>query len=98
MTDRLHMDQPSTYLIVVQGHLNTAYTDWLEGMVCAHAYDDQLEPITILTGELLDQAALIGVLRSLYNLQFPVLYVKYQQSRFAIDHLMTQGDPSHEDA
>lgn len=98
MTDRLHMDQPSVYTIVVQGHLGTSYSDWLEGMTFAHAYDDQLHPVTVLTGELLDQAALIGVLRSLFNLQHPVLYVKCQPCYITIDHLNPQGDSSHEDA
>jgi hypothetical protein len=98
MTDRLRMDQPSAYRIVVQGHLSTNYLDWLEGMTFTHAYDDRLQPITILTGELLDQAALIGVLRSLFNRQHPVLYVKYQPYSSHTEQLNAQGDHSHEDA
>jgi hypothetical protein len=99
MTDRLRMDQPSAYHIVVQGHLDTTYADWLEGMLVVLTRDQQQQPVTILTGQLLDQAALIGVLRSLYNLRFPVLFVKWLQwnSDFVIENQIVQGEHSHED-
>ena len=71
------MDEPGPYRIVVQGHLNAAAIDWLEGMSLSTRYDDFQQPITILTGELIDQSALIGVIRSLYNLHTPVLLVEY---------------------
>jgi hypothetical protein len=33
-------------------------------------------PVTVLEGELLDQAALVGVLNSLYGMHLPVLSVQ----------------------
>lgn len=99
MTDRLRMDQPSAYQIVVQGHLDTTYADWVEGMAVVQTRDEQQRPITVLTGGLLDQSALIGVLRSLYNLRFPVLLVKWLHwnSDSVIENHITQGEHSHED-
>jgi hypothetical protein len=35
------------------------------------------EPVTILTGELVDQAAVLGVLNVLYNLRLPLISVDY---------------------
>ncbi len=77
MTVRLHMDEPSVYCIVVQGHLDTTYADWLEGMQVDLNFNQEQQPVTILTGQLLDQAALIGVLRSLYNRRLPVMSVEW---------------------
>ena len=90
------MDEPSTYCIVVQGQLDTTYVDWLEGMSVTHTHDGRQQPITMLIGELLDQAALIGVLRSLYNLRFPVLFVKWLHWNSAdVSHIL-QGEPFNE--
>ena len=96
MTDRLHMDKPGAYCIVVQGQLDTTYVDWLEGMSVTHTHDDQQQPITLLIGELLDQAALIGVLRSLYNLRFPVLFVKWLHWNSVDVSYILQGEPFNE--
>lgn len=38
----------------------------------------QDQPVTTLTGELLDQAALMGVLNGLYSLGYALLSVEYQ--------------------
>jgi hypothetical protein len=73
----LRIDDSGSYRIVVQGHLSAASADWLEGMSLRTDYDEDHHPITILSGELIDQAALIGVIRSLYNLRTPVLSVEY---------------------
>lgn len=36
-------------------------------------------PVTTLVGQLRDQAALFGVLNSLYELHLPILSVEYQE-------------------
>ena len=90
------MDKPGAYCIVVQGQLDTTYVDWLEGMSVTHMHDGQQQPITMLIGELLDQAALIGVLRSLYNLRFPVLFVKWLHWNSADVSYTPQGEPFNE--
>jgi hypothetical protein len=69
-------DDPATYQIRVQGRLKASWSDRLEGMRISVAASDGGPFVTTLEGELLDQAALAGVLNTLYELHLPVLEVK----------------------
>ena len=69
-------DIPATYQIVVQGQVDTTWLDRLEGMTIFQAVKEDNSPITTLEGELNDQAALAGVLNTLYELQLTVLSVQ----------------------
>jgi hypothetical protein len=62
------------YVILVHGALERAYSDRLSGMAIA-VCETPAGPRTILAGVLVDQAALQGVLKSLYELGLPVLAV-----------------------
>jgi len=66
---------PGTYLIRVQGSLRASWSDWLGGMRIRADPDDP--GCTVLEGELPDQAALMGVLKGLYDLGMPLLLVEY---------------------
>ena len=70
----MEMFEPQVYVITAQGELEPAWSDRLGGMTITvhHRLDG---PVTILTGELVDQAALQGVLTLLYDLGLPVLAV-----------------------
>ena len=71
---RLPYDCPATYQIVVQGQIDQTWSDCLEGMhlqVTAEAD----APVTTLKGELSDQAALAGVLNTLYELHLTLISV-----------------------
>lgn len=57
MTDKL--DQPMVYQIRVKGHLGPRWADWFGGMTIT--LEDNGE--TLLTGPVVDQAALHGLLR-----------------------------------
>ena len=57
--------------IRVQGHLDQRWTDWLEGMTVTHESDGT----TTLTGPLVDQAALHGVLNRIRDLALPIVSV-----------------------
>jgi len=46
-------------------------------MLIEHAIDAKFHAITTLTGRLLDQSALIGVLNSLHDLGCPIMSVEY---------------------
>ena len=75
----LQLDMPATYRIRVQGHLNKSWSDRLGGMTVIPAgQTTDGAPETILTGRLLDQAALFGVLNTLYELHLPLLLVECQ--------------------
>jgi hypothetical protein len=68
------MFDPAMYVILVQGALESAWSERLSGMaITIHATPDG--PRTTLAGVLVDQAALQGVLKTLYDLGLPVLSV-----------------------
>ena len=66
MTDKL--DQPMVYQIRVKGHLGRQWTDWFEGMTITLEEGD-----TLLTGQVVDQAALHGLLRKVRDLGIPLI-------------------------
>jgi hypothetical protein len=69
------MSGPATYVIRVRGALEPEWSDRLGGMAIAvHCAPDG--PVTTLSGQLPDQAALHGVLMGLYGLGLPVLSVE----------------------
>jgi hypothetical protein len=69
-------DRPVAYQIIVQGRINPNMSDFLGGMAIQIKSGETKSPITILNGELRDQAALAGVLNSLYELHLPVISVE----------------------
>ena len=81
MTDRpnvnyLTFDNSARYRIWVSGRLGADSSDSLQGMsILAHLSEGR-PALTVLEGELTDQAALVGVLNSLYEMHFAVLSVE----------------------
>ena len=57
------------YQIRIQGHLGSEWTDWFEGLTIT--LEDNGE--TLLTGSVVDQAALYGLLRKVRDLGLPLL-------------------------
>jgi hypothetical protein len=69
-------DGPARYRILVKGRIPDSWSDRIDGMsICQEAPDDQV-PVTSLEGELADQAALTGVINTLYELHLPIISVK----------------------
>ena len=68
-------DRPANYQINVLGRIDPTMSDLLGGMTICPGMDSDL-PSTTLEGELRDQAALVGVLNTIYELHLPVLMVK----------------------
>jgi hypothetical protein len=73
---KLTVSAPATYRICVQGHLDVKWSDYVQGMTIATEYDECQNPVTTLTGQLLDQAALLGVLNAFYDHRLPILSVE----------------------
>ena len=71
-----HFDAPAVYKICVQGSLEPKWSERLEGMAISVMESADASPVTTLEGNLLDQAALSGVLNTLYDLHLPVLSVE----------------------
>ena len=59
------------YQIRLQGHLSGQWTDWFEGL--SITLEDNGD--TLLTGSVVDQAALYGLLRKVRDLGLPLLLV-----------------------
>jgi hypothetical protein len=74
---KLNLDQPANYLIKVPGRLDEDLSDWVQGMTIAVEWEEDNPPISTLTGVLIDQAALQGLLRRLYTLGLPLIEVKW---------------------
>jgi hypothetical protein len=72
---RLTLDGPATYQIEVQGYLDERRSDWFDGLAIVPHVDAEGSSITRLTGTVVDQAALHGLLRKLYDLGLPLLSV-----------------------
>lgn len=72
-------DQSSVYAIHVAGKLDKSWADRLGGLTITtiEQDDESDQPVTILKGCLPDQAALFGVLTTLYNWHYPLLFVRY---------------------
>ncbi len=65
--------QPPVYQIRIKGHLGHEWTDWFGGLTLA--LEDNGE--TLLTGPVIDQAALHGLLRKVRDLGLPLLSVNH---------------------
>ena len=63
--------QPMVYQIRIQGHLGHQWTDWFEGLTVTQEENGA----TLLTGPVVDQAALYGLLRKMRDLGMPLLSV-----------------------
>ena len=72
----LSMKGPAIYRIRVQGRLDAKWSDRLEAMnITDLQHSDKGGDETILVGRLADQAALAGVMNTLYEQHLPVLSV-----------------------
>ena len=69
-------DRPATYRIDVRGRIPARWRDRLEGMALTECSADVEPLVTTLLGELSDQAALEGVLNTLFALHLPVVSVE----------------------
>jgi hypothetical protein len=63
------LDQPMIYEIRIKGHLGSQWTDWFGRM--AITLEDNGD--TLLTGWVVDQAALHGLLRKVRDLGMPLI-------------------------
>jgi hypothetical protein len=75
MTDNQCPDTNSSqvviYQITIKGHLGPQWTAWFEGLIVT----TEASGNTLLTGEVVDQAALHGLLKKVRDLGLPLLSV-----------------------
>ena len=75
-------DVVAFYEIRVAGHLDSSWSDWLDGLAITPQPDGE----TLLSGSIIDQAALHGLLDKLYAMNLPILSV-----------VQVKNDPEMED-
>ena len=63
--------EPTSYAIRVQGQIGFEWSEWFDGMSITS--DEHNE--TLLSGRVLDQAALYGILNKIQALNLPLLSV-----------------------
>jgi hypothetical protein len=63
--------EPTVYKIRIRGHLGPEWSDWFEGLTVTLEEDGN----TLLTGPVIDQAALHGLLKKVRDLGMPLLSV-----------------------
>ena len=71
----IHFEQPTTFRIRIQGHLDATWSENLSGVSITAGIDDDVQ-VTTLAGRVADQAVLAGILNTLYELRFPLLSVE----------------------
>jgi hypothetical protein len=64
-------NQPVVYQIRIKGQLDSQWTNWFEGLTITQKEDGD----TLLTGPVVDQAALHGLLKKVRDLGMPLVSV-----------------------
>ena len=73
---KFNLETPATYRIRVQGSIDSTWSDMLGSMRISTDSTTGKETVTTLVGYLVDQAALSGALKALYDLRIPLLSVE----------------------
>lgn len=73
---KLKLETPAIYQIIVQGNIDLSYSPILSQFQINNETMEGEPDITLLVGKVEDQAALSGILNTLYELHLPVLSVE----------------------
>ncbi|MGH3458767.1 hypothetical protein [Aeromicrobium sp.] len=65
------MSETGRYEIRLQGHLDTRWTAWFDGLTLTHESDGT----TLIHGSVIDQAALHGLLQKIRDVGLPLVSV-----------------------
>ena len=88
MTKQETWNGPAVYQIKAAGRLDSQWTDWFEGV----AVESQGR-MTVLTGRIIDQSALHGLLAKIRDLGMPIISVR----RFEVDSKRSVEDKRQAD-
>jgi hypothetical protein len=88
--------QPMAYQIRIKGHLGQQWVDWFDGLTITLEDNDE----TLLTGPVVDQAALHGLLKKVRDLGMPLVSVnRVKLGRVGVTDVSEahRADPNEED-
>ncbi len=71
INSKTDLSQPMIYQIRIEGHLRCEWSDWFEGLTITALDNGE----TLLTGPVVDQAALHGLLKKVRDVGMPLLSV-----------------------
>ena len=72
----LRLASPARYRIRIQGYLDNTWAHHFGQLTFTNQLASGQAPVTVLTGEMVDQAELVWVLTRLYGLGFPLLSIE----------------------
>lgn len=78
--ERVDFVGPANYRIIVDGELEAGVSDYLAGMEIRLTRRRDGTVLTTLTGRLVDQAELNGVMNAIYEMHLPILVVEAMES------------------
>ena len=70
------LDARDKYRILIRGAVDASWLDRLDGMTVSTTHLADGSAATILSGELVDQSALVGVVNTLHDLGLPLISVE----------------------
>lgn len=73
---QLNLDKPARYRIAIQGRLDEQWVSYFDGMTISTDSIDRDFTQTTLTGVVIDQSALHGLLNHIRDLGLPLLLVE----------------------
>ncbi len=69
------MDQAAQFEIQVEGTISSRWAEWFHGLNIESRQEGS-QMVTILTGSIPDQSALLGMLQTIHNIGLMILSVK----------------------
>jgi hypothetical protein len=67
--------------IRVEGWIGERWTGWFDGMAIVYEGEEHERPVTLLTGPVVDQAALRGLLAKIWDLNLNVISVTRSKAK-----------------
>lgn len=80
MTDGCKSGQQAVYQIEVEGRLDACWSDWFNGMTITFDSESDGPTVTTLTGTVVDQAKLRGMLAKIWDLNLTLMSVTRVES------------------
>jgi len=90
---QIDTSQPRVYQIRIEGHLGLLWTDWFEGLTVT--LEDNGD--TLLTGPMVDQAALYGLLKKVRDLGMHLVSVNRVEYSQTDTSSKVQFNETHQD-